>query len=131
MNSCSGGLGNSGAGANRPYSLYPDATTYLAKDRDTLLTFFDFPAEHWAPIRSTNPIDSTFATVRLRTDRTRGCVSRDSLLSLVFKLIQNAQKRWLRIRGVKFLGDVIEGVKFTDGIRTDESTAITASQDAA
>ena len=86
---------------------YPEATECLAKDRDVLLTFYDFPAEHWAHIRSTNPIESTFATVRLRTDKTRGAVSPDSILSLVFKLVQSDQTRWLRIRGLKHLDDVI------------------------
>ena len=99
---------------------YPEATQCLAKDRDPLLAFYDFPAEHWAHIRSTNPIESTFATVRLRTDKTRGAVSPDSILSLVFKLIQSAQKRWLRIRGFKHLGDVIEGIPFKDGLRLEQ-----------
>lgn len=100
---------------------YPEATQCLAKDRAPLLAFYDFPAEHWAHIRSTNPIESTFATVRLRTDKTRGAVSPDSILSLVFKLIQSAQKRWLRIRGFKHLGDVIEGIQFKDGIRLEQN----------
>jgi putative transposase len=99
---------------------YPQAADCLAKDRDGLLAFYDFPAEHWQHIRSTNPIESTFATVRLRTDKTRGAVSKGTILPLVFKLIQSAQKRWLRIRGFKHLGDVIEGVQFKDGIRVDE-----------
>lgn len=96
---------------------YPEATECLAKDRQVLLAFYEFPAEHWKHIRSTNPIESTFATVRLRTDKTRGAVSNDSILSLVFKLVQSAQKRWLRIRGFKHLADVIEGVQFKDGLR--------------
>lgn len=75
----------------------------LTKDRAALLAFYEFPAEHWAHIRTTNPIESTFATVRLRTDKTRGCVSATSILSLVFKLVQSAQKRWLKIRGFKRL----------------------------
>lgn len=98
---------------------YPEATECLSKDKDCLLTFFDFPAEHWAHIRSTNPIESTFATVRLRTSKTRGCVSNASILSLVFKLVKSAQKRWLRIRGFRHLADVIDGVIFKDGIRFD------------
>jgi transposase-like protein len=110
---------------------YPKATECLAKDRAALLAFYDFPAEHWAHIRTTNPIESTFATVRLRTDKTRGCVSQDSILSLVFKLVQSAQKRWLRIRGFKRLGEVIEGVKFKDGIRADQRPDSVISQDAA
>jgi transposase-like protein len=95
------------------------------------LTFYDFPAEHWMHIRTTNPIESTFATVRLRTNKTRGCVSQESILSFVFKLVQSAQKRWLRIRGFKRLGEVIEGVKFRDGIRADQQSELQTNQDAA
>ena len=96
---------------------YPEAATCLEKDRDVLLAFYDFPAEHWQHIRSTNPIESTFATVRLRTGKTRGAVSTVTVTPFVFKLVQSAQKRWHRIRGFKSLGDVIEGVQFKDGIR--------------
>lgn len=103
---------------------YPEATDCLAKDRDVLLRFYDFPAEHWKYIRSTNPIESTFATVRLRTDKTRGAVSKGTILPLVFKLVQSAQKRWLRIRGFKHLGDAIGGVQFKDGIRVEQRLAI-------
>lgn len=110
---------------------YPEAVTCLLKDRDVLLTFFDFPAEHWAHIRTTNPIESTFATVRLRTDKTRGCVSKDTILALVFKLVESAQKSWLRIRGFKYLADVIEGVPFKDGCRADDKADLTPQQDAA
>lgn len=99
---------------------YPEASECLAKDRDVLLAFYDFPAEHWKHIRSSNPIESTFATVRLRTEKTRGAVSKATVTPLVFKLVQSAQKRWHRIRGFKLLGDVIEGVQFKDGIRTEE-----------
>jgi putative transposase len=107
---------------------YPEATNCLDKDRDVLLRFYDFPAEHWKHIRSTNPIESTFATVRLRTDKTRGAVSQGTILPLVFKLVQSAQKRWLRIRGFKHLGDVIEGVQFKDGIRVEERLTIAQQQ---
>lgn len=110
---------------------YPKAVECLSKDREALLAFYDFPAEHWVHIRTTNPIESTFATVRLRTNKTRGCVSQDSILSLVFKLVQSAQQRWLRIRGFKRLGEVIEGVKFKDGIRADQQPDSDASKDAA
>ncbi len=95
---------------------YPKAVECLTKDRSALLAFFHFPAEHWIHIRTSNPIESTFATVRLRTDKTRGCVSAVSILSLVFKLVQSAQKRWLKIRGFMRLGELIEGVQFQDGI---------------
>jgi putative transposase len=110
---------------------YPKAVECLSKDREALLAFYDFPAEHWVHLRTTNPIESTFATVRLRTNKTRGCVSQDSILSLVFKLVQSAQKRWLRIRGFKRLAEVIEGVKFKDGIRADQQSDLVTNQDAA
>ncbi len=110
---------------------YPKAVECLSKDRDALLAFYDFPAEHWVHLRTTNPIESTFATVRLRTDKTRGCVSQDSILSLVFKLVQSAQKRWLRIRCFKRLAEVIEGVKFKDGVPADQKPDSDASRNAA
>lgn len=99
---------------------YPEASECLEKDRAVLLAFYDFPAEHWQHIRSTNPIESTFSTVRLRTKQTRGAVSTSTVTPFVFKLVQSAQKRWHRIRGFKSLADVIEGVQFKDGIRIDE-----------
>ncbi len=95
---------------------YPGATTCLEKDRDVLLTFYDFPAEHWTHIRTTNPIESTFATVRLRTHKTKGCGSRLACLTMVFKLAMSAQKRWRALNGAKLLADVIEGVAFEDGV---------------
>jgi transposase-like protein len=94
---------------------YPKATNCLKKDRDELLAFYDFPAPHWQHIRTTNPVESTFATVRLRTNKTRGCVSRNTILAMVFKLGQSAEKRWQRLRGFKLLGEVIRGVKFVNG----------------
>ena len=103
---------------------YPEAAECLVKDRDVLLAFYDFPAEHWKHIRSSNPIESTFSTVRLRTKQTRGALSKTTVTPLVFKLVQSAQKRWHRIRGFKLLGDVIEGVQFKDGIRQEEEKAI-------
>ena len=110
---------------------YPKAAACLSKDRQALLAFFAFPAEHWIHLRTSNPIESTFATVRLRTDKTRGCVSCSSILSLVFKLVQSAQKRWLRIRGFNHLGAVIEGVRFQDGVRVDQHPNLLESKDAA
>ena len=95
---------------------YPKAAKCLQKDREELLAFYDFPAEHWQHIRTTNPIESTFATVRLRTTKTRGCVSRTTILAMVYKLGQSAQKRWQRIREYRRLPEVVRGVKFTDGI---------------
>src|SRR5574337_513148 len=76
---------------------YPKATECLAKDREVLLTFYDFPAEHWIHLRTTNPIESTFATVRLRTAKTRGMLTRDTMLTMVFKLSMSAKKRWRRL----------------------------------
>jgi transposase-like protein len=83
---------------------YPKATECLQKDRDALLAFYDFPAEHWIHIRTTNPVESTFATVRLRTAKTRGCVSRNTILALVFRLGLSAEKRWVKLKGFQRLG---------------------------
>jgi putative transposase len=94
---------------------YPKAAHCLEKDREHLLTFYDFPAAHWLHIRTTNPVESTFATVRLRTTKTRGCVSRESILAMVYKLGMSAQKRWRRLRGFDRLADVITGVQFVNG----------------
>ena len=96
---------------------YPKAAECLAKDRQVLLVFYDFPAEHWAHIRTTNPIESTFATVRLRTDKTKGCGSRAACLTMVFKLAQSAEAHWRRLNGCKLLEEVIRGVRFVDGIK--------------
>ena len=98
---------------------YPKATACLASDREALLTFYDFPAAHWQSIRTTNSIESTFATVRLRTARTRGCVSRTTLLTMVYKLGLCAEKNWRRLRGFRHLADVIENVKFIDGVKEE------------
>jgi putative transposase len=98
---------------------YPKATECLAKDRDPLLTFYDFPAEHWTHIRTTNPIESTFATVRLRTTKTRGCVSRAGILAMVFKLTKSAEQGWRKLKGAALLGQVIKGVRFKDGLQEE------------
>lgn len=95
---------------------YPKACECLIKDKDVLFTFYDFPAEHWVHLRSTNPIESTFATVRLRTKRTKGCGSRIATLTMVFKLVQEAEKTWKRLRGYNLIPLVIQGKKFVDGI---------------
>ena len=101
---------------------YPKAMACLAKDRDELLAFYDYPAEHWVHIRTTNPIESTFATVRLRTKRSRNCGSRATTLAMVFKLLQSAQKRWRRIKHSQKLELVVSNVKFQDGEQvTDQS----------
>jgi transposase-like protein len=94
---------------------YPKASECLAKDKDVLFTFYDFPAEHWQHIRSTNPIESTFATVRHRTRRTKGCGSRTATLTMVFKLAREAEKRWRRINGYAQIVHILEGKKFVDG----------------
>jgi transposase-like protein len=96
---------------------YPGAATCLEKDRDVLLTFYDFPAEHWRHIRTTNPIESMFATVRLRTKKTKGAGSRVACLTMVFKLARSAQKKWRALNGSQLIAQVIEGVSFVDGIR--------------
>jgi putative transposase len=98
---------------------YPKAAECLAKDKPSLLTFYDFPAEHWHHIRTSNPIESTFASVRLRTAKTRGCVSRTSILSMVFKLTQSAEQRWLKLRAVERIAEVVRGVQFKNGVREE------------
>lgn len=100
---------------------YPKAVECLIKDREMLLAFYDFPAEHWVHIRSTNVIESAFATIRHRSDRAKGCVSRDSMLAMVFKLGMSAQQSWRRLRGFEFLAKVIAGVKFRDGLEQTPS----------
>ena len=102
---------------------YPKASECLAKDRDVLLTFYDFPAEHWMHLRTTNPIESTFATVRLRHRRTKGNGTRTACLTMVFKLMQSAAKRWRLLNGSNLLPDVIAGVQFIDGIKPQEAAA--------
>ena len=94
---------------------YDKAVACLVKDREVLLTFYDFPAEHWKHVRTTNPVESTFATVRLRTTRTKGCLSRQTALAMVFRLCQSAQRRWRRLDGPPRLAEVVRGVRFVDG----------------
>jgi transposase-like protein len=96
---------------------YPKAVECLLKDREPLLAFYDFPAEHWSHLRTTNPIESTFATVQLRTYRTKGPGSRQAGLAMVFKLAQQAEKRWRKLNGSALLSDVLAGVVFIDGTR--------------
>ena len=102
---------------------YPKATDCLAKDRSVLLTFYDFPAEHWIHLRTTNPIESTFATVRLRHRRTKGNGSRLACLTMVFKLMQSASKKWRLLNGSQLLPDVIAGVQFIDGLKPQIAAA--------
>lgn len=96
---------------------YPKATECLRKDRDELLAFYDFPAEHWIHVRTTNPIESVFATVRLRHRRTKGNGSRAACLAMVFKLMQSAEKHWRLLNGSKLLPDVIAGIPYINGIK--------------
>lgn len=94
---------------------YPKACECLRKDKDVLFTFYGFPAAHWPHLRTSNPIESTFATVRLRTERTKGCGSRKATLTMVWQLARAAQKGWRRLNGSEFLAKVIEGAVFIDG----------------
>ena len=99
---------------------YPKTTLCLQKDREELMAFYDFPAQHWQSIRTSNPIESTFATIRHRTKRSKGCLSRDGMLHMMFKLGQCAEKSWRRLRGFNYLAKVITGVKFKDGIEVTD-----------
>lgn len=101
---------------------YPGAMERLRKDRDELLAFYDFPAEHWVSIRTTNPIESTFSTVRLRTKRARNCGSRETTLAMVYKLLESAQKNWKRLKGFALLTLVVNNVKFKDGVQVEEES---------
>jgi transposase-like protein len=94
---------------------YDKAVDCLSRDREALLAFYDSPAEHWKHVRTTNPIESTFATVRLRTAKTKGCLSRKTALAMVFKLVKSAESHWRHLNGSDRLGQVIEGVRFRDG----------------
>jgi len=115
------------AEANKAFDLfvemfeakYPKAAECLTKDREELLTFYGFPAQHWSHLRTTNPIESTFSTVRLRTKKTKGCGSRTACLTMVFKLVQSAEKNWRALNGSTLIPDVIAGVQFVDGLKKD------------
>lgn len=117
-------MANSKANALKAYdeflalyeAKYPKACDCLSKDKDDLFTFYDFPAEHWTHIRTTNPIESTFATVRLRTKRTKGCGSRTATLTMVYKLVEQAEKHWRKLNAHALILKLIEGATFTDGV---------------
>jgi putative transposase len=117
--------------ANQAFDLFiatyeakhPHGTACLQKDRDALLTFYDFPAEHWRHIRTTNPIESVFATVRLRTVKTKGSGSRIACLTMVFKLMESASKRWRVLNGSTLIQDLIGGIVFADGIKQERVAA--------
>ena len=100
---------------------YPKAAICLQKDREELMAFYDFPAQHWQSIRTSNPIESTFGTIRHRTKRSKGCLSRDGMLHMMFKLGLCAEKKWRRLRGFDYLAKVVIGIKFKDGV---EVTAV-------
>ena len=106
---------------------YEKAAECVAKDRDALLAFYDFPAEHWKHLRTTNPIESAFATIRHRTTRSKGCLSNKTALAMIFKLAQAAEKSWRRLKGYSLLPKVILGVKFNDGIEIVKSQSQTAA----
>lgn len=95
---------------------YEKAVACLTKDREALLAFFDFPAEHWDHLRTSNPIESVFATLRHRTVRTRGALSQTTARIMVFDLLQAAAKKWRRLKGENRLPQVIRGVRFRDGV---------------
>lgn len=102
---------------------YPKAVQCLEKDREVLLKFYNFPAEHWRHIRTSNPIESTFATVKLRTAKVRGCFSSNSVLSMAFKLCKSAEKNWIKLHHYEKLGQLILGVKFVNGIEQERNAA--------
>jgi putative transposase len=120
-------LAESRAAANKAFDLFvqtyeakfPKATECLTKDRDELLTFYDFPAEHWGHLRTTNPIESVFATVRLRTYKTKGCGTTTATITMAYKLMESASKRWHSLKGSALMEDVIRGIPFVDGIKTN------------
>jgi putative transposase len=100
---------------------YPQATECLSKDREVLLSFYDFPAEHWVHIRTTNPIESTFATVRLRHNKTKGSGTRKACLTMVFKLMESASKKWRTLNGSELIKEVIAGTVFVDGVKKPQA----------
>ncbi|SIR55137.1 transposase, partial [Acidiphilium rubrum] len=101
--------------------------TCLVKDRDALLTFYDYPAEHWEHLRTSNPIESVFATVRHRTIRTKGALSQDTARLMVFKLVTAAAKTWRKLNGENQLPKVIQGITFRDGVEVIETPAQNAA----
>jgi transposase-like protein len=105
---------------------YPKATLCLEKDREALMAFYDFPAPHWQHLRTTNPIESTFATIRHRTVRSKGCATRDSMLHMMFKLGICAEKTWRRLRGFDYLAKIIDGVRFVNGEEVQQPDQVAA-----
>ena len=113
--------------AEKYAAKYDKAVACLTKDRDALLTFYDFPAEHWDHLRTANPIESVFATVRHRTVRTKGTLSQDTARLMVFKLVMAAAKTWRRLKGENQLPKVVQGVKFTNGVEATNTPAQSAA----
>jgi transposase-like protein len=113
--------------AHKYGAKYDKAVTCLVKDRDALLTFYDFPAEHWDHLRTSNPIESVFATVRHRTVRTKGALSQDTARLMVFKLVTAAAKTWRRLKGENQLPKVVQGVTFTNGVEVTQTSAKSAA----
>ena len=102
---------------------YDRAVKCLTKDRADLLAFYDFPAEHWKHIRTSNPIESTFATVRHRTTKTKGCLSRQTALAMTHQLMLSAKKKWRKLDGQNRMPEIIKGVEFRDGIKHEIKAA--------
>jgi len=102
---------------------YEKAVTKMVKDRNVLLAFYDFPAEHWKHVRTTNPIESVFATVRHRTGKTKGCLSRKTGLEMAFKLMISAQGKWQKLNGAHRMPEIIQGIAFIDGIKQTQTAA--------
>ena len=102
------------------HAKYPKASDCLQKDRTPLLAFYDFPADHWVHLRTTNPIESTFATIRHRTKRVKGAFSQQTLMAMMFKLAIAAEQSFRRIKGFDWLADVVRGVEFIDGMRKQD-----------
>ncbi len=105
---------------------YPKAAICLQKDHEELMAFYHFPAQHWQSIRTSNPIESTFGTIRHRTKRAKGCLSRDGMLHMMFKLGQCAEKKWRKLRGFDYLAKIVTGVKFKDGIEVTADDQVAA-----
>ena len=103
---------------------YPKAVECVAKDREVLLAFYDFPAEHWVHLRTSNPIESTSATVRHRSDQTRGAVSRETVLPLALKLVKVAEASWRELNGFEYLAKIITGVRFAYGIEVRDDSPV-------
>jgi putative transposase len=116
-----------GTFAEKYATKYEKAVSCLLKDRDALLTFYDFPAEHWDHLRTSNPIESVFATVRHRTVRAKGALSQDTARLMVFKLVMAAARTWRRLKGENQLPKVIQGVTFRNGVEVTDTPAQTAA----